>query len=236
MKITLGKNLGHAASARLFMVVVLAGILFILSAIAVQYPALTQWETGLLWHVHTWHNPMLDQLALLLAYLGGMPAMIIITLLISLVAFCKNRTDFSWFAWVAFGGAVSMGWLCKAGFSRLRPAVWEQIAPFYGDSFPSNHSLYAMTLAAILGVMAFNTPWRAVVLFFGAVWSMAMGLSRLYLGAHFPTDVLAGWSLGIAWSGLLCWLFIHFNFFRFDPFQPDHFQHRASNSAGNHEV
>jgi undecaprenyl-diphosphatase len=236
VKTILGKNPEGAVKVRLLMTAFLAGLLFSLLAIIVQYPVVTTWETELLWQIHQWHNAILNKLNLLLAYLGGMPGMIIIMLMGSVVAFCKKRTDFIGFGWAAFLGAMSIGWLCKAGFSRLRPAVWEQIAPFYGDSFPSNHSLYAITLAGMLLVMTFNTPWRTLVLLSGTVWSMAMGLSRLYLGAHFPTDVLAGWSLGIAWLGLLSWLFIHFSLFRLNPFQSNHFQHRASRFAGNHEV
>lgn len=234
--ITLGKNPQGAIKARLLMVVFLAALCFSLLAIIVQYPEVTTQETRLLWQIHQAHNTALDQIALVLAYLGGMPAMFLMTLLLSVVALCRNRKDFIGLIWAAFLGAMSIGWLCKAGFSRLRPVVWQQIAPFYGDSFPSNHSLYAVTLAAVLLVMLFHTPWRALMLLCGSVWIVVMGISRLYLGAHFLTDVLAGWSLGMAWMGLLCWLFIHFDLFRLNPFQPNHFQHRASRFAGNHEV
>lgn len=236
MKITSGNQQDTALKALLLRAGCLAGLLFVLLAIAVQFPVTTQWETALLWQVHQWQQPAFNQLAFGLAYLGGMPGMMVATLLVSIAAFYKQRIDLSYFAWAAFLGAVCIGWLAKAGFSRGRPVVWEQIAPFYGDSFPSNHSLYAVTLAGMLLVMTLNTSWRRIVLWSGVLWSFAMGFSRVYLGAHFPTDVLAGWSLAMAWLGWLCWLFIHFDLFRVNPFSSNPFQHRASRLAGKHEV
>lgn len=231
MKTTFATTLDNALKVRLLMTVFLTGLLFTLLAIIIQYPVVTDWETDLLWQIYQIHNPTLNTLNLALDYIGSLPAMLVVTLLVSVVAFFRKRPDYSWFVWLAFLGAALLGWLGKVIFSRSRPDVWEQFTPFFGDSFPSNHSLYAITLAGIFLVIFFNTAWRNVVLLCGTLWSISMGLSRFYLGAHFPTDVLAGWSLGIAWLGLLCWCFIHFNLFRSNPFQ-----HRASSFAGNHEV
>lgn len=211
---------------RLLVSALVACCLFMILGIVIQFSSVNQWETHWLWYWYPLHSPALDQLNLMLAHAGGLPVMLVIVLIISAWAFYKNRKDLSLFAAIALLGAAALGWLGKAGFSRVRPSVWERLTPYYGDSFPSNHSLYALTLAGIMLVLLYQTPWRKTAILLGLLWTLAMGMSRLYLGAHFPTDVLAGWSLGVGWLCFLVWIFIHFNLF----------QHRASTLAGNHEV
>ncbi|XID74411.1 phosphatase PAP2 family protein [Alkanindiges sp. WGS2144] len=214
------------AKTRLLSVAIFMSLIFAVLGFTVQLPALTAQETSWLWELQHWQPSGLMQVSIALAYVGGTPGMAVIILLISSFAYKQQRRDISLFAMVAFAGSVMTGWIGKEIISRPRPEVWDKVAPYYGYSFPSNHSVYAVILAGILIMASLHTRWRNHAVVFGMIWSVLMGVSRMYLGAHFATDVLGGWVLAIAWLCLLSWVFIHFNLF----------QYRASTPAGNHEV
>jgi membrane-associated phospholipid phosphatase len=72
------------------------------------------------------------------------------------------------------------------------------------DSFPSGHALGSSTFAAALALVAWGQPrwrWRALIL--AISFAIAVGISRLYLGVHYPADVLAGWCLALAWTAAM---------------------------------
>jgi undecaprenyl-diphosphatase len=115
-----------------------------------------------------------------------------------------------------FALAVAVGqclaWLIKLIVARPRPDLVPHLDLAYSSSFPSGHSAMSpivyMTLAAIV---AAGDPVRAVkaLLLGGAVLlALAIGVSRVYLGVHWPTDVLAGWTLGAA-TALCATLVLH---------------------------
>src|SRR5215510_11319420 len=94
---------------------------------------------------------------------------------------------------------ASLNGLLKALFDRPRPALWTSPTPFSGLSFPSGHAMSSATLVAALVVLTWRTRWRLPVAIFGAVVVIAVGFSRLILGAHYPSDVLGGWAFAFAW-------------------------------------
>lgn len=101
--------------------------------------------------------------------------------------------------WVmANGGAALINVLCKHGFQRMRPHFWDPLVHESTFSFPSGHAMQSMALVASLVVLTTpaRRPW---VIAIGGVWVAAVGVSRLYLGVHYPSDILAGWCASIAW-------------------------------------
>jgi undecaprenyl-diphosphatase len=107
------------------------------------------------------------------------------------------------------GGLVLM-LLLKRVFDRPRPTVVPQLMVETSPSFPSGHAMMSaviyLTLGTLLAQLCPRWRERTYVLAVAAVLAVLIGLTRLYLGVHYPTDVLAGWSVGLAWalaSGLL---------------------------------
>ncbi|MHA6510287.1 phosphatase PAP2 family protein [Tessaracoccus sp. Y1736] len=111
---------------------------------------------------------------------------------------------------IAAGGALAMTILGKRAVGRVRPPFEESIPPHeLSASFPSGHSLNAIVIAGILCYLILihleeRRPLASAlwILFF-SVYAVTMGLSRVYLGHHWLTDVLAAWVLGLAWLALV---------------------------------
>lgn len=122
----------------------------------------------------------------------------------------KQRTG--WFMVFAVVGGTIISTVLKMLFDRPRPDL-TGVADVFTASFPSGHATVSAVVFLTIGAMlAETTPERRLQLFFIGVavaLTVLVGLSRIYLGVHYPTDVLAGWSLGAAWA-LLCTTAAHF--------------------------
>ena len=212
MNVNLEPSSIHIKNRLLAGTALLSLVCFFLLAFIVSKPETAALETTWLWHIHQWHSPLLSSIAVALAWLGGMPALGLAGLLLTGFLLQRQRRDLALFTVISLCGAVILSWGCKWTFSRVRPEVWVELDTHYGSSFPSGHSMYAVTLAGVFIITARQSRYYQGLLLFGIVWSLSMGFSRIYLGAHFPTDVLAGWALAIAWLCGLLWFFKQFNF------------------------
>ena len=110
---------------------------------------------------------------------------------------------------VSAGGGLLISQVLKSWFGRARPDAIFQAVPAINASFPSGHALLSAVVFLTLGSMAarFTTRRRVKVYMLACaiVLTLLVGISRVYLGVHWPTDVLAGWCLGAAWA-TACWL------------------------------
>lgn len=108
---------------------------------------------------------------------------------------------------VASGGALS--YLLKLGFDRPRPDLVAHLVDVHTLSFPSGHAMGAAVTFLTLGALIVRTErdlrLKAYVLTVAVMLTLLIGVSRIYLGVHWPSDVLAGWCAGSAWA-LMCWL------------------------------
>ena len=106
-------------------------------------------------------------------------------------------------------GAVLLSFAIKAGIERPRPELFPHGMPVYTASFPSGHATGAAATYLTLGALLarFQRARRLKIYFMSVavLLTLMIGVSRLYLGVHWPTDVLAGWTLGSCWA-LLCWM------------------------------
>lgn len=109
----------------------------------------------------------------------------------------------------ALGGGIGLSEMLKGLFERARPPEPYWMADALNHSYPSGHALLATVVYLTLGVMLARAVSRRRARFYilsaAAMLALIVGLSRAYLGVHWTTDVLAGWSIGAAWASLL-WL------------------------------
>lgn len=127
---------------------------------------------------------------------GVIPFDIALVLALALRRWFREAT----FAVVALGGSGLLNVATKQLFARERPTLWESIAPEVTYSFPSGHAMGSATLACVLVLLAWHTRWRWPVLVTAVAFTVAVGFSRVYLGVHYPSDILAGWAAASAWT------------------------------------
>ncbi|CAM4430912.1 hypothetical protein F901_00232 [Acinetobacter dispersus] len=150
----------------------------------------------------------LNHVTILLSRLGGMPFLLFLTTFLCIYQiWIKNYKNVIFISF-SVGGSIVIGWLLKWSIDRPRPLEFYHLVQSYGASFPSAHSLYAATLASLAMLLCRQYKHRNSVILVSTLWFIAMGISRVYVGVHYPTDVLAGWGIGLIWTSLLWfWLF-----------------------------
>ena len=143
-----------------------------------------------------------------LTSLGSIIVLVIITLAVVGYLFLAGRSAVAWLTLIAVFGGIVLSDLLKLAFERARPDVVNPLARVFTTSFPSGHAtLSAITYLTIGAILARSQPLSTISVYFlslAAFLTMLIGVSRIYLGVHYPTDVLAGWCIGAAWA-MGCW-------------------------------
>lgn len=144
-------------------------------------------------------SPTLDMLFTFVTDIGGVLAVSLMT--IGLLAYFLTNKLYYKALLVAsgVGGAALLNVIAKASFARERPDLWGQLISESTFSFPSGHAMGSSALAFTVIALLWKTRWRIPALVLGVIYILMIGFSRLYLGVHYPTDVLAGWTLSLAW-------------------------------------
>jgi len=122
---------------------------------------------------------------------------------------CLKRWSEALVVLIGAGGGVAISQGLKQLFGRERPDLVYRAVEAANPSFPSGHAMLSAVVFLTLGALAarFAPKKRVKALALGAavVISLLVGASRIYLGVHWTSDVLAGWSLGAAWA-MACWV------------------------------
>jgi membrane-associated phospholipid phosphatase len=147
-----------------------------------------------------------------ITFLGNVPVLAVVTFVGAFVLSRKRRTaDLQLLLLAAIGAEVLTVGL-KLGFERERPFFADPLATESTYSFPSGHASVSLAVYGTLGFIAArhlsNRRAQIASLIGAAVLVLLIGFSRLYLGVHFLTDVIAGFSIGIAWVAL-CMVLLH---------------------------
>jgi undecaprenyl-diphosphatase len=141
--------------------------------------------------------------------LGGTGVLTAITLaVVGFLALTRKHHSAVLIAGSVIGGMLLSN-LFKWAFARPRPDLVPHLSVVYTESFPSGHAMLSavvfLTLGVLLARMQADVRVKTYLLAVAATATMIVGASRVYLGVHWPTDVLAGWAVGTGWA-LICWL------------------------------
>jgi undecaprenyl-diphosphatase len=178
-------------------------VIFILLALAASSGEPFAWENSALTSLHTVATPALDSAAVWWSRVFHPQVLAVATLLLT-IGFVLRR------AWrqaiMASGivlGALLLSTVVKEIIERPRPRLWPTITGETNSGFPSGHAMTSCAFAALLVIIFWPTRWRGAALTIAAIWLALVALARLYLGVHYPTDILAGWGLALAWAMLV---------------------------------
>lgn len=152
--------------------------------------------------------PWMEEMARDITALGSYAILsVVFCAVVAYLLLVHERATALWIV-VAVSGGVALSDALKLTFQRPRPELVSHAARVFTTSFPSGHATLSavtyLTLGALLASLHRSLRFKAYFLGLAILLTVAVGVSRIYLGVHYPTDVLAGWCIGAAWAAL-CW-------------------------------
>ncbi len=150
--------------------------------------------------LHALATPALNHFFVVSSRLGYMWGVVPLdaSLLVLLIVLRRFRDGL--FFGIAVIGSAILNVVAKNHFARMRPDLWLSITPETTYSFPSGHAMGSMTLGTAVIILCWPTRWRWPVLTVSLIFILVVSISRVYLGVHYPSDILAGWTAAIAWT------------------------------------
>ncbi|MER9442670.1 phosphatase PAP2 family protein [Mesorhizobium sp. M0340] len=141
--------------------------------------------------------------------LGSASVLVLITAAMIVYLLLIRRPGAALLMFVAVAGGQLLSSVLKFDIDRPRPDLVSHLADVASLSFPSGHAMLSAVTYLTLGSMAARflpgLTTKIYVLVLAVLTTVVVGISRIYLGVHWPSDVLAGWCAGFAWA-MLCWL------------------------------
>lgn len=152
--------------------------------------------------------PWFEEAARDITGLGGYTVLTIMTLGAVLYLLLARKRAAAFFVVAAIVGGMLLSTGLKLGFERPRPDLVPHATQVYTASFPSGHAMLSavvyLTLGSLLTRLQQRRRIKAFFIGMAVFLTLLVGASRIYLGVHWPSDVLAGWCVGAAWASL-CW-------------------------------
>lgn len=176
---------------------------FILIALLVKLGGARGFDDAVIRFVQSMESPPLTALAKGLSLVGSSKLAIGISLLTMLILFfaLKHRLELALFLWVGLGSQL-LNTLLKLWFHRERPTIHRLIEQA-GYSFPSGHSMAAFSLYGVIAYLLWrhmhSRSERFLLILFTVLMTGGIGWSRIYLGVHYPSDVIGGYAASGAW-------------------------------------
>jgi undecaprenyl-diphosphatase len=156
-----------------------------------------------------WGPRWLEEMGRDFTALGGMGVLIFLSAATVGGYLLQGRHKTAMVILMAVLGGLVIALLLKQSFDRPRPDLVPHGSYVYTKSFPSGHSMLSAITYLTLGSMIVRTcshkPTKVYIITVSMLVTLLVGISRIYLGVHWPTDVLAGWAAGASWA-LICWL------------------------------
>jgi undecaprenyl-diphosphatase len=144
-----------------------------------------------------------------LTALGSMSVLFLLVTAVCVYLLLLKKWRTAMFVALSTSGGALLSFLLKSGFARPRPAIVAPHTDVFTSSFPSAHAMSSavvfLTLGALLARSEPNHRIKAFLMGTAALLTLIVGVSRVYLGVHWPSDVLAGWVAGAGWA-LAVWL------------------------------
>ena len=162
------------------------------------------WDKLILLYIHNYSNSWLNKLAPILTNFGGLKLILFFSFFISLFLFIKKQKRLLTYLITSIFTSAIVNFIIKIFFQRPRPNLWESFYTQPSDfSFPSGHAMGSISLALTLLIIFWGSRWTLLLTILALFYILTIAWTRLYLGVHYPSDILGGWLLGIFWTTLI---------------------------------
>lgn len=161
----------------------------------------TKFDTEILQSIYSIHSPALNKIMTGITFLGNPSTLIYLSCFVGVILLVQRKFVSAFTLVIVASGAIGLNVWLKTLFARVRPTLWERIVEVNSFSFPSGHAMISLVIYGFIGYLLI-VNFRALsglFLFLTASLILAIGFSRLYLGVHWPTDVIAGYAAGLVW-------------------------------------
>ena len=169
----------------------------------IAQPFLEHVDQSILQTIHAHGTPALTRLAFTLTFIGSPAALVPGIMIAAIVLWVIRLRHDAILLVVAIGGAALIDTVLKLHFRRIRPNVPWALVTEHSFSFPSGHSVGAVVLYGTITYLIWShlhdLAQRAAIIASALLLIAGIGLSRVYIGVHYPTDVAAGYLVGLLW-------------------------------------
>lgn len=166
------------------------------------------WDGPIILAIHSLSTPWLDWSMRAATHLGDVGAALV-GLLSSLWLWRRGNWPAILPLWVSFAGAVVLNAGLKLLFARPRPSLFPPLVLESSYSFPSGHTIGAVALYGFLALLLWQGR-RQVLALLSIITIGLVGVSRIYLGVHYPSDILGALAVGVLWVALVTGVFLFF--------------------------
>lgn len=158
-------------------------------------------DKTILLHIHQLANPVLDKVMLFITSIGDPRTVVPLTGILLVFLWIKRQRMAALFFALDAAGGVALSYFLKLAFSKPRPRLWESPIEEITFSYPSGHALGSMVIYGFLSyVFSRMYPRYATAIYtFAVLMIVSIGFSRLYMGVHWPTDIVGGYGIGFLW-------------------------------------
>lgn len=197
---------------RLLLISILFLIVFILMAIIVKEGMVERFDLAIIQYVQGLESVYLTKIMLVFTNIGSFPFVITIFIITSLFLFfvLHHRSELFLYTGLLIVTQI-VNQLLKTFFQRTRPE-FHRLVEIGGYSFPSGHAMTAFTVYTILTFLLWRhirtTFGRFLLLAVSILFILLIGISRIYLGVHFPSDIIGGYSMSAFLCGIGIWIFL----------------------------
>jgi undecaprenyl-diphosphatase len=197
--------------ARAFITSLIFAIFFGLIAILIHDRQLDLFDQTLIQFIQAFESPIITTVMRTFTFIGSglVVACLVLIMAIFLYSVLGHRRELIFFIGVIMGSSL-LNEVLKWIFHRARPTI-HRIIEAAGYSFPSGHSMAAFTLYGVLAFLLWRnlstSLKRNLIVIFSVVMILMIGISRIYLGVHYPSDVLGGYMASGCWLAASIWFF-----------------------------
>jgi len=182
-------------------------VIFLALAIGTHGNKTMPGDIAILNTINEFSFPQLDKIEIAISNVSDVAPVVVASLVAIGILFFFRQRGKALFLATCIAGTAALGFIFKLIFDRSRPDLWPPLVHESTNSFPSGHAITSSTIVLCVIIFCWHTKFRILAICLGILYVLAVALSRLYLGVHYPSDIVAGWCVSIVLVAAVYYVF-----------------------------